>query len=56
VNLVDRVLEVHRGPVAEPSAIYGWRYGSVTSLTPRDVVSPLAFSSIRILVSDLLLP
>lgn len=54
VNLVDRVLEVYRDPVADVSAIYGWRYGSVTSLTPRDVVTPLAFESIRIFVADLL--
>lgn len=54
VNLVDRVLEIYRDPGLEPSAIYGWRYRSVTSLTPRDVVAPLAFASIRILVSDLL--
>ena len=54
VNLVDRVLEVYRDPVADPSAIYGWHYRSVTSLAPGDVVAPLAFSSIRILVSDLL--
>ena len=54
VNLVDRVLEVYREPVADPSAIYGWRYRSVTSLSPRNVVAPLAFPAIRIAVSDLL--
>ena len=54
VNLVDRVLEVHRDPAPEPSAVYGWRYGSITSLAPRDLVSPLAFPSLRILVADLL--
>lgn len=54
VNLIDRVLEVYRDPAADASAIYGWRYGSVTSLTPRDVVTPLAFTSVRILVADLL--
>jgi Uma2 family endonuclease len=54
VNLIDRMLEVYRDPAADASAIYGWRYGSLTSLTPRDVVAPLAFPSIRILVSDLL--
>lgn len=54
VNLVDRVLEVYRDPVADPSAIYGWRYWSVTALVPRDVVAPLAFPSIRVAVADLL--
>lgn len=53
VNLVDRVVEVYRGPAADPSAVYGWHYRSVNSYTPRDVVSPLAFASIRILVADL---
>jgi Uma2 family endonuclease len=54
VNLVDRVLEVYREPVVDPSAIYGWHYRSVTSLTPQDFVAPLAFTSVRIVVSDLL--
>jgi Uma2 family endonuclease len=54
VNLVDRVLEVYRGPVADPSAAYEWRYRSLTSLGPADVAIPLAFSSSRISVADLL--
>jgi hypothetical protein len=54
VNLVDRVLEVYRGPAADPSAAYGWRYRSLTSLGPADVAIPLAFSSSRISVADLL--
>jgi Uma2 family endonuclease len=54
VNLVDRAVEVYRDPAADPSAIYGWHYRSVTALTLRDVVSPLAFASIRILDADLL--
>jgi Uma2 family endonuclease len=54
VNLVDRVLEVYREPVADPSAAYGWWYRSVTSLGPSDVAVPLAFSSSRIVVADLL--
>jgi Uma2 family endonuclease len=55
VNLVDRVLEVYRDPSPDPSAPYGWRYRSGASLGPSDVVTPLAFTSSRIPVADLLL-
>lgn len=54
VNLVSRNLEVYRNPGPDASAHYGWRYRSVTTLTPPTVVSPLAFPSIQIAVSDLL--
>ena len=54
VNLVDRGLEVPRDPEPDPSASYGWRYRSVTTLTPPAVVAPLAFTSSRIAVADLL--
>jgi len=54
VNLVDRVLEVYRDPMADSSAAYGWRYRSLASLSMTDVVIPLAFSSSRIAVADLL--
>jgi Uma2 family endonuclease len=54
VNLVDRVLEVYRDPVADAAAVYGWRYRTVTPLAPRDVVAPLAFTSSRLAVADLL--
>ena len=42
VNLVDRVREVHRDPLADPAAPYGWRYASVATLRHGDVVTPLA--------------
>jgi len=54
VNLVDRVLEVYRDPVADPAAVYGWRYRSVVTLREADVAAPLAFPSLRIAVADLL--
>jgi Uma2 family endonuclease len=54
VNLVDRVLEVYRDPSPDPSALFDWRYGSVTTLTPPASVIPLAFASSRIAVADLL--
>ena len=54
VNLVDRVLEVYREPEPDASAVYGWRYRSVTVLTPPAVLVPLAFTSSQVAVADLL--
>lgn len=54
VNLVDRVVEVYRDPAPDATAVYGWRYRSVASLTPADVVIPLAFPSSQIRVTDLM--
>jgi Uma2 family endonuclease len=54
VNLVDRIVEVYREPEPDPTAGYGWRYRSLTSLTSPAVVAPLAFASSRIAVADLL--
>jgi Uma2 family endonuclease len=54
VNLVDRALEIYRDPATDTSAAYGWRYRSLTSLSRADVAIPLAFSSSRIAVADLL--
>jgi Uma2 family endonuclease len=54
VNLVDRVLEVHRDPGPDPSAPCAWRYRSVSTLTPPAVVAPVAFPSRRVAVADLL--
>lgn len=54
VNLVDRVLEVHRDPVADPVAVFGWRYRSVTTLAPPAAIAPLAFADRPVAVADLL--
>jgi Uma2 family endonuclease len=54
VNLVDRVLEVHRDPEPDSTAPYGWRYRSVATLGPTAVVVPLAFTASRIVVAELL--
>jgi len=55
VNLIDRVLEVYRGPVQAASAPYGWRYRSVQTLAPpAPLVSPLALPSAGIPVVSLL--
>jgi Uma2 family endonuclease len=54
VNLVDRALEVDRDPGPDPSALYGWRYRSVTTLTAPAGIAPLAFPASQIAVADLL--
>jgi Uma2 family endonuclease len=54
VNLVDRVVEVHRRPVPDPAAVYGWRYGSVNVFGPPDSIALLALPSARVEVSALL--
>ena len=54
VNLVDRVLEVHREPSADATSPFGWRYRSVGAFGPDVSVSPLAAPGARIRVADLL--
>jgi len=54
VNLVDRVLEVYRVPLADPAAPYGWRYAEVQTLSPGETASPLAAPAARVPVDDLL--
>lgn len=54
VNLVDRVLEVHREPGPDASAPFGWRYRSVVTLGPPATVSPLGVAAGQIVVADLL--
>jgi Uma2 family endonuclease len=54
VNLVDRVLEVHRAPAPDPAASAGWRYASIEALGSDASVSPLALPPARIPVADLL--
>ena len=54
VNLVDRVLEVHRDPAPERSAPWGWAYRSVATLAPPASVAPTAFSDVPLVVADLL--
>ena len=54
VNLLDRVLEIHREPTSDPAAPHGWRYRSVTTLAPSGVVTPVAVPSVPIRVVDLI--
>lgn len=53
VNLVARVLEVHREPTRDQAAPFGWRYAFVAVLRPEDSVTPLALPSAQIRVADL---
>ena len=54
VNLVDRVLEIYRRRVADPSAPFGWRYASKEVLGAESFAELLEVPGARILVSDLL--
>jgi Uma2 family endonuclease len=54
VNLVDRVLEVHREPMADDAAAFGWRYARQQTLAPGSSIAPLAAPGVAILVADLL--
>ena len=54
VNLVDRVLEVYRRPIADAQGPFGWRYASRQTLGPDAPAAPLAAPNARITVSDLL--
>lgn len=48
VNLLDRMLEVHRDPTPAPEAVYGWRYASVARLASPAVIVPLALLACRV--------
>lgn len=54
LNLVDRVLEVYRQPVADATAPAGWRYGSREVLGPGATAEPLIAPGVRVAVDDLL--
>lgn len=54
LNLIDDVLEVYRGPVADASAAYGWRYGHPILLRPPALAHPLAMPAAAVRVADLL--
>jgi Uma2 family endonuclease len=54
VNLVDRVLEVHRGPARRETARPRWGYASIATLRANEFVTPLAAPGARIRVADLL--
>lgn len=54
VNLIDSALEVYRDPALDVDAPYGWQYAIALVLRGGDFVTPLAASSARIPVADLL--
>jgi Uma2 family endonuclease len=54
LNLVERILEVYREPIPDPSTRFGWRYASIAILAPGVSAAPLAAPAARIPVSDLL--
>ena len=54
LNLVDRVLEVYREPVADPTAPFGWRYARSEVLDASSRVTPLAAPGASLPVSQLL--
>ena len=54
VNLVENVVEVYRDPEPDPSAFFGWRYRSLTTLAPPAIIGLPAWPGERIAVADLL--
>ena len=54
LNLVDRVLELYRDPVADSAAPFGWRYGRAEVLGADAHVTPLAAPAASIPVARLL--
>ena len=54
VNLVDRQLEVHRNPVADPTKLFGFGHSSRTIFDPGDAIAPLAAPHSPLAVADLL--
>jgi hypothetical protein len=54
LNLTDRVLEVYRKPVGDPSAPFGWRYAQRDVLAASARATPLAAPGSSIVVAALL--
>src|SRR5437868_2332910 len=53
-NLVDRQVEVYRGPAPDATQPYGHGYTSTTTLVPPAAVSPPAAPGVSLPVADLL--
>ena len=54
VNLIDRVVEVHRDPAADLTAPFGWRYASVERLRPPGAVTPIGVPATPVRLATLL--
>jgi Uma2 family endonuclease len=53
VNLIDRVLEVHREPSRDASTPFGWRYGALETFGREQSIAPLALPDVSVRVADL---
>jgi len=51
LNLIDRILEVYREPVADPAAPFGWRYARREAFDLAAHIAPLASPGSSISVS-----
>jgi len=54
LNLKNRTLEVHRSPVKDENAYYGFSYGDKSTFDEAGEISPLAAPDAKIRVADLL--
>src|SRR5262249_52671591 len=54
LNLEEGVLEVYREPVADPAALFGWRYSRRADLDESAAIAPLWAPTARVRVADLL--
>jgi Uma2 family endonuclease len=54
VNLMDKVIEVHRTPLVDATNEYGFRYADVRTFGKNDAISPLAQPDAKVRVSDIL--
>jgi Uma2 family endonuclease len=54
VNLVNRQIEVHRDPIADPAHKWGFYYNSIQIFKPGETVAPLAAPQSSVVVNDLL--
>lgn len=53
VNLIDRVVEVHRDPRPDRAAPYGWRYGAAQVFGREDSIALLALPAVSVAVTAL---
>jgi Uma2 family endonuclease len=54
VNVVDDVVEVHRGPIPDLTGEFGWRYWNVDTFRAGASISPLWRPDVTVAVADLL--
>ena len=54
VNLVERVVEVHRTPAPAATAPFGWAYREIERVEAGATIVPLALPGARVRVDDLL--